>query len=388
MSERLRIACVQHGDFVEAVRRLREGQGEPYFGMRASVAATEDLLAQADASLILSIDGTPGRSWHGATEVLAPPALRMPSALLYDELRAQYVVHQLRRFRPTHVVLRAHGQIGLRTAQWCTRNRVPALVALGAAVWTDQRSARWINKRFMRELNGPMFARVYNWKPTSCASMVEYGLNAGKALPYESGNARRPQDHGVKKRDATACRIVFAARMIADKGPEDVIDAVALLRARGVPAEAILFGDGPFLPRVRERATALPPGVVQTPGEVSNEVLFETFRASSFACVPTRPGFIEGMPMALTEALASRTPVIASDCKVFTSAFRDGEGVRLFRATNVAHLAEVVAEVWNDPASYESLSTTTSAAFARVDSGRSFVDVISAWKTEIFGAPA
>ena len=87
--------------------------------------------------------------------------------------------------------------------------------------------------------------------------------------------------------------------------------------------------------------------------------------------------------MCLTEALASRTPVIASDCKVFTTAFRDGEGVRLFRATNATHLADVIAQVWSDPAAYQALSTSTAAAFSRVDSGRTFVDVISQWKAEL-----
>lgn len=379
----LRIACVQHGDYLGAIRSLREAPGEPYFGMRASVAATEELLAHATESLIVSLDAPGGRTRHGTTEVVGAPALQLPG-LLQQEMLAQFVVQQLRRFRPTHVLLRAHAQIGLRTARWCARHDVPTLAVLGAAVWDDRRLGRFINRRYMDALNHRCVARVYDWKPPACASMVEYGLDASKVFPYESGGARQPKDYPVKQRaEGERCRLVFAARMIADKGPEDVIDAVALLRARGIPAEAILFGDGPVLEQVRARAASLPAGVIATPGQVSNEVLFDAYRSCSFACVPTRPGFIEGMPMALTEALASRTPVIASDCKVFQTAFRDGEGVRLFRATDATHLADVVAALWHDPVAYQALSSSTAAAFARVDSGRTFVDVIAQWQAEL-----
>ena len=83
--------------------------------------------------------------------------------------------------------------------------------------------------------------------------------------------------------------------------------------------------------------------------------------------------------MALTEALASRTPVVASDCPVFQRSFRDGEGVRLFKAQNPEDLASVVCDVWTHPERYAALSESTTEAFERVSARRSFTEVLLEW---------
>jgi glycosyltransferase involved in cell wall biosynthesis len=84
--------------------------------------------------------------------------------------------------------------------------------------------------------------------------------------------------------------------------------------------------------------------------------------------------------MSLTEALASRTPVMASDCPVFQRSFQDGEGVRLFKAQDPDDLANVVCDVFNHPERYAALSESTSAAFERVSARRSFSELLRDWE--------
>ena len=214
--------------------------------------------------------------------------------------------------------------------------------------------------------------------------MEDYGLDAAKIFAWEYDGERMPSalpPKRLERRDAI--QIVFAARMIESKGPFDVVDAVRTLRQRGIVARATMFGDGPALQAVRARAVGLPPDAIVTPGWVGNDTLFDAFRAATFVCVPTRPSFMEGMPMALTEALASRTPVLASDCDVFARSFRDREGVRLFKAADPISLADVAAEVFADPIQYDALSVSTEAAFERVAAHRSFRDVIEQWGREL-----
>ena len=382
----VRIACVQHGDYLSALPVLDHDEPEPYFGMRESVRSLEQLFAGRDA-LVVSLDTQKAYDRRLGDERLL--GLPMPGwcrrvPVLRYRVHTQQVMRMLREFRPTHMLLRTGGKLGLSIAEYCVRERIPTLVILANAVWAPDTHGAWVSKKLMRKLCDPTFVRVYNYKPTACMSMVDYGLTPGKCLPYEFDGERQPDSYPEKtlgSRDD--CHLVFAARMIESKGPLDVVEAVARLRQRGIPARATLFGDGPRLARVREAAQALPSGAVATPGWVDNPRLFATFRGAQFVCVPSHPTFVEGMPMALTEALASRTPVLASNCPVFARSFSDGEGVRLFKAANAQHLADVVSEVWNDPAQYARLSASTLAAFERVSAHRSFGEVLLEWQREI-----
>jgi glycosyltransferase involved in cell wall biosynthesis len=384
--EGVRIACIQHGDYRTALAVLEHERPEPYFGMRESVRSLKRLFAGRDA-LVISLDAKgPYVDQDERQRLVGLPIPRWCQRVpvLRWAVHSQLIMREIRRFRPTHLLLRTGGKLGLTIAQHCARERIPTLVVLANAVWAPNLHGAMIGRKFMKQLADPTFGRIYNYKPTACMSMVDYGLDPARCLPYEFGGERRPEAMPAKHKPAREdCHIVFAARMTESKGPLDIVDAVAKLRASGIPARATLFGEGEDLDKVRARAMSLPSGAVATPGWVDNGTLFETFCAADFVCVPTHPTFVEGMPMSLTEALASRTPVIASDCNVFARSFLDGEGVRLFKAQSATHLANVVREVWEDPAQYARLSEGTAAAFERVSAHRSFSEVLMDWELAI-----
>jgi len=87
-----------------------------------------------------------------------------------------------------------------------------------------------------------------------------------------------------------------------------------------------------------------------------------------------------GMPLSLTEALASRTPVVISDHPVFKRAFTDREGVRFFTAKDSACLARVLSEVLSDPDTYQRLSELTIDTFRRMECRTLFGDLVERWK--------
>ena len=309
---RLRIASVQHGDYLKALSLMTSGQQEPYFGMYQSVAAFEDVLSRHD-SLIVSLDAPEYEVRRESQMLVGHPFPKAYQKLvgLRWELYARPILRHLERFNPTHVMLRCSTPLGLRVAIWCKQRRIPTIAifanAVGGAELSSRVNAQWL----MNVLRDPIFGRVYNYKPTACRSMEDYGLDPAKIFAWEYDGERMPSalpPKRLERRDAI--QIVFAARMIESKGPFDVVDAVRTLRQRGIVARATMFGDGPALQAVRARAVGLPPDAIATPGWVGNDTLFDAFRAATFVCVPTRPSFMEGMPMALTEALASRTPVL------------------------------------------------------------------------------
>jgi glycosyltransferase involved in cell wall biosynthesis len=114
-------------------------------------------------------------------------------------------------------------------------------------------------------------------------------------------------------------------------------------------------------------------------------VVGQAMRASTFVCVASHREFPEGMPMTLTEALASRSPVIASNHPVFVRAFEDGEGLRFVPEKQPQRIADAVEQLWNDPAEYRRLSESTTQALDRVKCQTVMSSLLKEWAESFKG---
>jgi alpha-1,6-mannosyltransferase len=101
--------------------------------------------------------------------------------------------------------------------------------------------------------------------------------------------------------------VVQCTRLSPEKRPQRVIDAVATLRSRGVPAVGVLAGDGPLRRRLERRAAGLP---VRFLGFVPDRDRLAAVLAT--ADVVLAPGPVETFGLAALEALAAGTPVVAA----------------------------------------------------------------------------
>ncbi|WP_419909791.1 glycosyltransferase family 4 protein [Candidatus Poriferisodalis sp.] len=113
--------------------------------------------------------------------------------------------------------------------------------------------------------------------------------------------------------------VVAVGRLMAEKGFDVLIEAVALMDATQRP-DVVIVGDGPD--RSRLEALALRRGVNATfagavaPGEVG-----EWYRRARLVCVPSRR---EGFGMITAEALAAGRPVVATAVGAAPSLITDG----------------------------------------------------------------
>jgi colanic acid/amylovoran biosynthesis glycosyltransferase len=100
------------------------------------------------------------------------------------------------------------------------------------------------------------------------------------------------------------------------KGQRHLLDAVAELERRGVPACLWLVGDGPDRPALEAQAAEL--GIadrVEFLGQQTRSEVVRLLAASDVLVapsVPTAGGKREGLPVVIIEALASGIPVVAS----------------------------------------------------------------------------
>ena len=103
--------------------------------------------------------------------------------------------------------------------------------------------------------------------------------------------------------------IVHCGRLSVEKKPHRSIDALARLRAAGVPAVLVVAGDGPLRPRLERQAAgaALP---AHFTGFITGRTAVATLLAT--ADVALAPGPVETFGLAALEALACGTPVVVS----------------------------------------------------------------------------
>jgi glycosyltransferase involved in cell wall biosynthesis len=159
--------------------------------------------------------------------------------------------------------------------------------------------------------------------------MFDRGRNAGKASP---------------------ARVLFAGNLIASKGVDVLIDAVAMLRARGVACELRIIGTGPEEARLRARAAerALGDSVTWSPFVPQHELPKE-FGAATVTVLVSR-GQAEGLGLVLAEALVAGSAVIGTAAGGIPEVVVDEQTGLVARDGDATHLARQIERLLTDRA--------------------------------------
>ena len=180
--------------------------------------------------------------------------------------------------------------------------------------------------------------------------------------------------------DATALRralgfapsdyvIGLSAVLRPEKNPAQLIEAVARLRAMGLPARALFIGDGPERARVEARARAL--------GVADRFVVSgfqEDVRPFLSACdVVTLTSFTEAFSLAAIEAMALGRAVVHPDVGGAAEMIHSGHDGWLFPVGDTATLAERLAQL-ADPVARTRFGENARATVAARFSERSMVE--------------
>jgi glycosyltransferase involved in cell wall biosynthesis len=149
-----------------------------------------------------------------------------------------------------------------------------------------------------------------------------------------------------------ALRIVCVASLQRYKGHTVLLDALALVRDRGVSIECALIGDGVERPVVEQRIRALDlQRVVALLGAQTSDEVLSHVRDADVMVLPSvvaRDGQMEGIPVALIEALSCEVPVIASRLSGIPELVIDGETGMLVRPGDADALARAIERVARD----------------------------------------
>lgn len=134
--------------------------------------------------------------------------------------------------------------------------------------------------------------------------------------------------------------IVCLGRYVERKGHAVLIEAVALLKERGIRPEVDLIGDGPLGPTLRAHVERCGlSGQMRLVGWQSEEDVRRRIDASSIVVLAS---YAEGLPVSLIEAFARARPVIATNAGGISELVENGLNGMLIEPGDPAALAAAI----------------------------------------------
>lgn len=134
--------------------------------------------------------------------------------------------------------------------------------------------------------------------------------------------------------------VVCVGRLCSEKSQQFLVEALAILRRRGLRFRLVLVGDGEFRPVVESTIARL--GVadsVTITGWASSDVVRQHIDRASLVALPS---LTEGLPVVLMEALAAGRPVVTSYVGGIPELVRDGVEGWLVPASDVTAIADAL----------------------------------------------
>ncbi len=175
--------------------------------------------------------------------------------------------------------------------------------------------------------------------------VVYHGLNA---------DFERLLAGGVRRTGAARVRLLAVGRLVRKKGLDTFVDAVAMLRDRGVDVEAVIAGEpGDAEAAVRERIRA--GGLedrVELLGALTQAGLFEQYQRATVFALPCRvleDGDRDGIPNVLMEAMACGLPVVTTGVSGITELVCEDVNGLVVAPDRPDELADALHRLLKDP---------------------------------------
>ena len=362
----MRIVIFQYGDYGDAYRRFRSGGGETFRDQRHSVNYVASLVPDHEVTTIAICDRI-----HDEELASGLRSIGVSLDLAWDRRHCWAL---LDRFDPAAFVCRCPNRVALA---WAASNRVPTLPVFAdtftSAGWRN-RLNNWRLKRIIGRCRKPCVA---NHSLSASHSLRHIGLTPDQIVPWEF---LRIQPIGEAKDSPPPdrpLRLFFAGSLIKSKGVGDCIEAVAIARAAHHPVELTIAGSGDA---ERWAAVAHQHGVetsVRLLGVIPAERVLAEMRDHDAVIVPSRHDYAEGLPNTLYEALASRSPLIASDHPAFVERLRPSVDSLRFCAGQPGELAEQIERLIREPGLYARLSRESAGALAGLYVGIEWSELVT-----------
>jgi glycosyltransferase involved in cell wall biosynthesis len=292
-------------------------------------------------------------------EVVTIPELGREISLARDLIATLRLARLIRRERPQ--ILHTHtakaGTVGRLAARLAGRARPPIVVHTfhghvlrGYFGPVRSRLFRWLERWLARDTTALIAVSpqvrddlvALGVAPREKFVVIRLGIELEERIADMDGRANTRRYLGIAPERFT---VGWIGRMTAIKNTEDVLSAFKALRARGVEATLCMVGDGPDRPELERRAHEL--GIMRDTLFLGYQQDVAPLYAAFDALV--LPSSNEGTPVSVIEALAARTPVVATRVGGVPDVVREGDDGFLVDPGDTDALAERLERLASDP---------------------------------------
>jgi len=365
-----RLMVVQYaGDYRDAYRRLSAEGEEVYFG-HGYVLEQLAMLTRKYGEVGIMCCLAPKYSQA------LPSGVTVMGAGSDPYRNANKAIAQIAEYGPTHLVIQGPIAPFLR---WGIRQRIRVGCVLADSFATHPLYRQIRFGRLPGLLNHPNVSLVANHGINAAKGLVALGVRADKVMAWDFPHRVTPDQFSAKlPPSGPTYRIVYVVSIEPKKGIGDLIRAVALLRHR-LDLRVDIAGAGRREEFARLAQKLGISDKVNFLGLIPNSQILPLMRSADAVVVPSRHEFPEGLPLTLYEALASRTPTIASDHPMFHGHLEHGKSAYVFPASRPAALAAGIMELFGDPALYASISAGAAEAWQHMQTPVKWGDMLDRW---------
>jgi glycosyltransferase involved in cell wall biosynthesis len=257
------------------------------------------------------------------------------------DVRPIWRLRQLIR-RHRYDIVHLHTKRAHALSMWLPRSqRVPKYVVTRRMDYPE------LNNRYTRWLYNRCVDGVVVISRPIFQLLIDAGVDRRKIRLIHSGiDVARFTARIYPRRSAPPPVVGCLAVLEERKGHRFLLEAVALLKARGVKLRCVLAGDGPERPLLEKMAARL---------GLEGEVKFSGFIADTPAFLAdidvfVLPSLYEGLGVAAIEAMAAGKAVVASGVGGLTELIEDGATGLLTPPRDVDALSAAIAKLVENPA--------------------------------------
>jgi glycosyltransferase involved in cell wall biosynthesis len=368
----LRLTIVQYaGDYKEAFERFAQGGKETYHAQRYSVNVVGSLAQQLEqVAVVCALSET-------KYDVVLDNGVRAVGAGLSAGFRPSELLPQVEKTKPT--LLSVTTPI-VPILKWANNNQIPTIVPLADSFRKQGFRAAFRHRQLAYHLNRPNIQWVGNHGINACLSLVDIGVSPDKIVPWDWPPSHQPSDYTPRLlRKDLPSKLLYVGSVTEAKGVGDLLQAMSLLKKQGARIRLSVIGRDPDGTMIALAQSLELSKLVDFLGIVPNEEIPSAMRNSDAIVIPSRHEYPEGLPLTIYEALAARTPIIASDHPMFREALVNRESALIFRAGNPAELANAAWTLLQDPSLYQALSLRSEAAWNRLRLPVTMGELLEAW---------
>ncbi len=314
---------------------------------------------------------------HGPLRVLLYPLVSYAAPLSFR------FVQLLRRDQPD-VLLQQDYEMGKfdSVALTCAALRIPLVAFFTGGDWPRARYERLLRRRTMR-----IPRRVVCMTLKECTRVMEtYRLSPERVayLPNPvDEDAFRPRSQVEARRRlglAPGCAyVLFIGRLHRKyKGLDVLLEAYARVAREAPQARLVMVGRGPDEEWLHNEVAARGLSGILFRGWVNKDELPHYYNAADVLAISSNH---EGLPLIITEAMASGVPVVSTDVGGVRDILADGEGGWLVPSGDAAALADRLLRLLRDPQQRAALGghgrTIVEAQFSRAVVGRRMSQILN-----------